>query len=119
MQRASVGSGRGANVALFASFNHPEVFARTAAQSATFDAVEAEPMIKSADEQPMVIYLEWGTYHLRSPHEAWDLVRENRGVWAMLRDAGYRPAGGEVPEGYGRACWNGHTDELPAAMFPM
>jgi len=119
MSRASVGSGRGANVALFAALSHPDVFARIGTQSATFDAVEIEPLLKTAAEQPMVIYMEWGTYHLRSPHEAWDLARESRKIWTMLREAGYRPAGGEVPEGYSRVFWNGHTDELLNALFPL
>ncbi len=118
MSRASVGSGRGANVALFAALTRPDLFGRTGVQSATFDAVEVDELVKSADEQPLVIYMEWGTYHLRSPHEAWDLARENRKIWTMLRERGHRPAGGEVPEGYARSCWNGHTDELLTAIFP-
>ena len=66
----------------------------------------------------MVLYLDWGTYHMRSPHEAWDLAVESRELWAAMREAGYRPAGGEVPEGYGWACWMGHTGEMLAAIFP-
>jgi enterochelin esterase-like enzyme len=66
-----------------------------------------------------VIYLEWGTYHLRSPHEAWDMARANRDLWALLRQRGQRPAGGEVPEGFGWACWRGHTDEMLSALFPL
>ena len=56
---------------------------------------------------------------MRSPHEAWDLAVENRKLWAGMREAGYRPAGGEVPEGFGWACWTGHTEELLAAIFPL
>ena len=51
--------------------------------------------------------------------EAWDLAVENRKLWSRLREAGYRPAGGELPEGYGWPCWSGHTDELLTALFPI
>jgi enterochelin esterase family protein len=119
LARATVGAGRGGNAALFSAFTHPDVFGRVGAQSATMGADEMREMAGSADEMPMVIYLEWGTYHLRSPHEAWDLGEENRKLWTQLREAGYKPAGGEVPEGYGWACWRGHTEELLAALYPL
>jgi enterochelin esterase-like enzyme/outer membrane protein assembly factor BamB len=119
MARATVGAGRGGNAALYSAFSHPDVFGRVGAQSATMGADEMREMTTSANEKPMVIYLEWGTYHLRSPHEAWDMGEENRRLWAQLREAGYKPAGGEVPEGYGWECWNGHTDELLAALYPL
>jgi enterochelin esterase-like enzyme len=119
MGRASVGASSGANAALFSTFKHPDLFGRVGSQSATFDAKEIEEMIGNADEQPLVVYMDWGTYHMRSPHEAWDLAEESRKAWALLRERGYRPAGGEVPEGFGWACWRGHTDELLAALFPL
>jgi len=119
MGRASVGASGGANAALFSTFKYPDLFARVGSQSATFGAEDIEEVIRNADEQPLVVYMDWGTYHMRSPHEAWDLAEESRKTWALLRERGYRPAGGEVPEGFGWACWSGHTDELLAALFPM
>jgi enterochelin esterase-like enzyme/outer membrane protein assembly factor BamB len=116
--RATVGSGQGANIALFTAFNHADVFGRVGVQSATGVSMLREAA-KGPDQLPMVIYMDWGTYHLRSPHEAWDLAEDNREAWSHLRAVGYRPAGGEQPEGYGWGCWNGHTDELLAAMFPL
>jgi enterochelin esterase-like enzyme/outer membrane protein assembly factor BamB len=117
--RASVGSGRGANVAMMSAFGHSDVFGRTGAQSATLRPASFAESMRGADDQPMVIYLDWGTYHLRSPHEAWDLADASREVWQHLREHGYRPAGGEVPEGYSWQCWNGHTDEMLEALFPL
>jgi len=120
MARGVVGAGRGANIALYLAFKHPELFRRVGGQSATMGAEEfEEELARGASDQPLVIYLDWGTYHLRSPHEAWDLAVENRKLWTELREAGYRPAGGEVPEGYGWACWNGHTEKLLASLFPL
>jgi len=118
--RAVAGAAGGADAALFGVFKHPEMFARVASQSATMmDAAEYEGVIRSADEQPLVIYMAWGSYHLRSPHEAWDMARSNRDLWALLRKRGYRPAGGEVPEGFGWDCWRGHIDEMLTALFPL
>jgi len=120
MARGVAGSGRGANVSLYLAFKYPEIFRRVGGQSATMGAEEfEEELARGAGDLPLVIYLDWGTYHLRSPHEAWDLAVENRKLWAALREAGYRPAGGELPEGFGWACWTGHTDELLASIFPL
>jgi enterochelin esterase-like enzyme/outer membrane protein assembly factor BamB len=119
LARATVGSGRAGNVALFSAFEYPEHFGRVAAQSATMAVEDIPGLSADVDSSPKVIYLDWGSYHMRSPHEAWDYVVENRRLWNTLREAGYRPAGGEVPEGFGWPCWTGHTDEVVSAMFPL
>jgi enterochelin esterase-like enzyme/outer membrane protein assembly factor BamB len=119
--RASIGSGGGANVALTTAFGSSDLFGRVAAQSANigfFGPVPMDQLVKNADEQPMTVYLDWGTYHLRSPHEAWDMAEDSREAWAMLRERGYRPVGGERPEGFGWPVWRTHTDELLASLFP-
>lgn len=118
--RASVGSGRGAaNVALLGALRHGETFGRVAVQSATLMAAdEIAELVPHAVEQPMVIYQEWGTYDLRSPHEAWDMTDGNRQLWSLLRERGYRPTGGEHPHGFGWACWKGQTDDWLQALFP-
>jgi len=118
--RASIGAGRAGNAAILLALDHPELFGRIGSQGASFlDNGPIESRLKSAAEAPYVLYLEWGTYHLRSPHEAWDMARSSREAWQMFRDKGYRPAGGERPEGYGWACWRAHTDALLRALFPV
>ena len=119
LRRAIVGAGRAGNMALMASFKRPDLFARVGVQSAMMGVSDFADFEVSEATTPKVIYLEWGTYHLRSPHEGWDMAENNRELWAHLREAGYRPAGGEVHEGFGRACWNGHTDEMLTALFPL
>ena len=119
MARASIGTGGAAGSALMVAFGTTELFGKVASQSATLmtpDRVAA--MLVPADQQAMVIYQEWGTYHLRSPHEAWDMAEGNRGLWSILRDHGYRPTGGEVPEGFGWAFWRARTDDLLTVLFP-
>jgi outer membrane protein assembly factor BamB len=117
--RASVGSGRSAGRALKLAFERPDLFGRVGAQSALTSLGQfADLSEKGADVRPLVIYMDWGTYHMRSPHEAWSVVENNRDLWAAFRAAGYRPAGGEVPEGFGWPIWAGHFDELLVALFP-
>jgi len=119
LRRAIVGAGGAGNLALMASFKHSDRFSRVGAQSAMMDVSDFADFEVSEANNPKAIYLEWGTYHLRSPHEGWDLAVDNRELWAHLREGGYRLAGGEVHEGFGRACWNSHTDEMLTALFPL
>ena len=120
--RVTIGSGSGANVALTTAFSSSDVFGGVGAQSANlgfFGPVSFADMVQGADEQPMSIYLDWGTYHLRSPHEAWDMSVDSRKAWEMLREKGYRPAGGERPEGFGWNCWRAHSEELLTSLLPL
>lgn len=116
--RATFGAFSGADVALLSGFSRPDVFGRIGARGATVEAREIAELGRTADEHPLVLHVAWGTYHLRSPHEAWDLAEENRRLWRALRDAGYRPAGGEEPLGIGWAQWSGRDAEALRALFP-
>jgi enterochelin esterase-like enzyme/outer membrane protein assembly factor BamB len=116
--RAVVGAGSAADAAMTCAFKHSELFSRVGSQSGFLGPAELGEMVRGADEQPLTLYYDWGTYHMRSPHEAWDLAAEARRTWAFLRERGYRPAGGELPEGYGWACWSAHVDDMLAALFP-
>ena len=116
--RAAVGAGAGADAAMMCGFKHSELFGRVGSQSGFLGPTELGEIVRGADEQPLTLYYDWGTYHMRSPHEAWDLAEEARRTWTFLRERGYRPAGGELPEGYGWACWSAHVDDMLAALFP-
>jgi enterochelin esterase-like enzyme/outer membrane protein assembly factor BamB len=117
--RAAVGMGEGGTFALQIAFRNPDLFGKVGAHSPmVMNASELEPILKPADEAPLVIYLGWGTYHLRSPHEAWDMARGNRDLWTLLRQRGHRPTGGEIPEGFGWGFWKAHVDEMVATLFP-
>lgn len=60
--------------------------------------------VKSATEAALRVYLDWGRYDRRGTREAWDMRMANTRFAAFLRERGYHPAGGEVPEGAG---WGG------------
>ena len=115
--RAVAGTGSAADTALAAAFQHPELYGRIGAIWPVLFEYDSS-LISNADEVPMVIYQGWGTYHIRSPHEAWDQVVANRELQETFREAGYRPAGGEVPEGVGWSIYRGRTDDMLTALFP-
>jgi len=119
MSRASVGAAGAGRMAWVVALGNPGTFGRIGTQSAQYGVDDMSGQLKDVSEHPLVVYMDWGTYDLRSPHEAWDLAEENRKVWELLRERGYRPAGGEVPEGFGWACWRGHTDDMLASLYPM
>ncbi len=119
--RAVVGVGSGGAAAVYAAFKHSDTFGLVGSQSPMWFVQTEAPIreaIRNATEGPLALYMDWGTYDMRSPHEAWGMVDENRELFALLRENGYRPAGGEIHEGFGWSCWGGHTDEMLAALFP-
>ncbi|ANM30955.1 hypothetical protein ABI59_17290 [Acidobacteria bacterium Mor1] len=116
--RGIAGVSGGGTAALLGGINHPDVFSRVGSQSAQLFSVPIWDMLKTAEEQPMLVYMNWGRYDLRSPHEAWDMGANNARAWDAMRDKGYSPAGGEVPEGFGWAIWSGRTDDMLQALFP-
>lgn len=118
MARGNAGVSRGANAALWATVKHPELFARAGVEAGFFGAEDIAEDLPTADDRPMVLYMGWGTYHIRSPHEAWDVAEDNRAAWRLLRERGHRPAGGERPDGMGWTVWRSRTADMLRALFP-
>jgi enterochelin esterase-like enzyme/outer membrane protein assembly factor BamB len=119
--RGLLGMGGAGAPAILGGLSHPDVFGRVGMQSAVLFGVSVAELLGGvgAAERPLTIYQSWGTYDLRSPHEAWDMAEDNRRAFAALREAGYRPAGGELPMGHGWRCWRAQTDEMLEALFPL
>lgn len=115
--RAVAGAGDAGDLALATAFAHPRIFGRVGSLWPIAFAPLGE--IPKAEENPLVIFHTWGTYHVRSPHEAWDQAESNRELWASLREAGHRPTGGEEPEGFGWVIWRAHTAEMLETLFPV
>ena len=121
--RAYVGGGTAGAVALHGVFKHADIFGRAGSMSGVF-FIGVEKSIndlvaEAGDDQLVTIYMNWGTYDMRSPHEAWDMAEDNRKLWALIRAKGFRPAGGEIPQGVGWSCWRGQTGDMLAALFPI
>jgi enterochelin esterase-like enzyme/outer membrane protein assembly factor BamB len=118
--RAMVGITGGANNALTLVFANPQMFGRVGSLAATvMNAEEFRDKIPARAQAPLVVYQRWGTYHLRSPHEAWDMGKGNQGLWALLRERGQRPTGGEAPFGFGWGCFRPHLGEMVEELFPL
>jgi len=120
--RAVMGSGGDSPTAFYTAFKYPELFGGVAAQT-MFTQERAEVVFKdliiNADQTPMRIYLDWGTYDSRSPLEGWDTRRESKRWFALLQDHGYKPAGGEVHQGAGWPNWRNRADKWLSALFPL
>ena len=116
LDRAVAGAGGGGDTALRLAFSGPGTFGRAGALWPILFAPLGE--IPPPNERSIVLHLTWGTYHLRSPHENFDSAVASRELWHRLREAGHRPAGGEVPEGFGWAFWRDHLGEMLRDLFP-
>ena len=120
-KRALVGTGFAAWRAAYSAFRHPTVFGALGLQSLSMldtDQDLLEKQVRTAAEVPLRLYLDWGRYDRRGTREAWDMRRANQRFDALLRERGYSPAGGEVPEGAGWAGWRNRTDRVFEALFP-
>jgi enterochelin esterase family protein len=119
--RAALGAGWDGWSAGYAAFHYPEVFGLLATQSlfmlSTGEA-DLQKEVKTADERPLRVYLDWGRYDARGTREAWNITETNRRFAAFLRERGYRPAGGEANDGAGWASWRNRTNRVFEAMFP-
>ena len=120
--RANIGMGFPGFSAVICAFAHPDVISKVGLQSTfMFGSMEKElhPLVTTAAEKPLSIYLDWGKYDLRNSREAWDLAKTNREFAKRLLDKGYTYTGGEANDGTGWSSWQNRTDDLFAALFPV
>lgn len=119
--RACYGAGFSGTDALFMTFSHPELVGKVASQSAfifdsfTPDVVSVTP---KASEHPMTIYMDWGKYDFRNPHEAWDMSADNKSLYQALTKNGYRVRGGEANDGSGWSSWRNRLGVMLESLFP-
>lgn len=119
--RAIVGTSWNGLAAIRAAFAEPALFGALGLQSLTMldtDEAEIKRHIRTAAERPLRVYQDWGRYEARSTREAADMRVTNVRFNEYLREKGYRPAGGEAPDGSGWASWRNRTDQLFGALFP-
>jgi enterochelin esterase-like enzyme len=125
-RRAVIGAGFGGHTAATVVFRRPHAFGALGMQSlimldtnlvgVSYDLLKkVTPM---AAEAPLRIYLDWGLYDRRGAREPWDLGKVNAQFAGFLRERGYKPAGGQVPEGSGWAGWRNRTDRVFGTLFP-
>lgn len=124
--RAVIGTGFFGHRAASVVFRRPAVFGALGLQSLSMLETNllgsSEELLRKvaplASVAPLRIYLDWGLYDRRATREAWDMGATNARFAAFLRERGYKPAGGRVPEGSDWAGWRNRTDRLFGTLFP-
>lgn len=119
--RAIIGNGGLTFPTFLSVLMQPGMFSKVASQSGVifdFAKVTLAPMMKTADELPLDIYIDWGAYDLRSEDESWDMADSAKDLVELLRKQGYSPAGGEAADGTGWSSWRNRTDALLTTLFP-
>ncbi|MHC5109469.1 MAG: outer membrane protein assembly factor BamB family protein [Planctomycetota bacterium] len=119
--RANYGTGFASISALAVTFGKRDMFGAVACQSPfVFDSMM--PMVTGAvdghTDNPPRMYMDWGKYDLRNPHEAWDLTKTARKLADYFHGAGVRFKGGEVHDGTGWSSWKTRVDLAFNTLFP-
>ncbi len=118
--RASIGTGYQVEKALVIAFSNPELIGKVATESlSTFFIERVDSLVKTAAQQPIEIFMEWGKYDLRNPNAAWDMAKVNRDFVQLLNERGFQVAGGERNEGTGWITWRNRTGAIFTALFPV
>lgn len=121
--RASIGAGIDGLAAIQCGVLQPKTVSKVASQSAQIFEVFLPPieerLEKASLEHPVSIYLEWGRYDMRNPHEAWNIGDANARYAQKLDDMGYDVERHEVNDGTGWSSWKNRTDRLLEALFPL
>ena len=120
--RASIGAGFTGASAVACTLQKPHLIGKLGCQSPvmfgmSMDHLETE--LASFEEKPLDVYIEWGTYDLRNPDEAWDMGKQAAELAELLKRKGQHVEGGEVHDGTGWSSWRNRTDLLLSALFPM
>ena len=122
--RASVGGGRAGYTALSLAFQRTDLVEKVGAMTPV-NIVFAGPaaalrgLVAAAEGPSMDLYMEWGLYDARAPHENWDLRDAAESFMDFLVGRGYTVAGGAVPDGTGWSSWKNRTDLVLRSLFPL
>lgn len=120
--RACIGGGFAGYMAFYGTFKQPGVFGKVGGQSLFMLTLEEnlmKPLVRTASEQPLQIYNDWGKYDWFAPQEGWSSVEIAQNWDEFLESRGYQPAGGEVNRGFGFAFWRHQTGRMFEALFPI
>ncbi len=119
--RASVGIGFAGVTAFVWALKSPEVVGKIGTQSPfIFDFAKGtlDKLVEDHDSLPPTIYMEWGKYDFRNPHEAWDIGETAAEFASTLQKKGFKIQGGEVHDGTGWSSWMNRYDAMFSALFP-
>ena len=77
----------------------------------------ARGRLEVGERLPIEFYIDWARHDLRSFQWGIDLRLDNSERADMLRQKGYRVAGGEYAGGDGWGSWRARTNEILEAFF--
>ena len=120
--RANLGNAFPAATAFLVTLAHSDKFGLVGMQSPylfTQLAQAVKGSIDGAEGEDLKIYLDWGKYDLRNPHEAWDMGQAARDFAAQLGEKNLSYAGGEANDGTGWSSWRLRTNRVFEALFPL
>jgi len=119
--RANIGSGWFSYAAMYVTFKQPGVAAKLGVQTAVMNDSRVAPLqalVSSPEQQPLDLYIEWGSHDAQNPQENWDARSRSRGFVEFLRSRGYTVTGGEVHDGTGWSSYKNRTNLMLEALFP-
>ena len=119
--RANLGASFFGYVAMMASFTYPDTFGGVAGISAHMNDIMRKPladMVVDGRDRDLALYFDWGTYDVRFPEEALNLVEMFREFDDLLRQHGYDPNSLEIPRGAGWRWWRAATGDALRTLFP-
>jgi enterochelin esterase-like enzyme/outer membrane protein assembly factor BamB len=119
--RANLGASFFGYVAMMASFTYPETFGGVAGISPHMNDIMRKPlaeMVVDGRDRDLDLYIDWGTYDVRFPEEALDLVEVLRDFDELLSEHGYEPRSREIPRGAGWRWWRAANGDALRTLFP-
>ncbi len=119
--RASIGIGFAGVTAFAWALKSPDVVGNVASQSPfIFDFAKGtlDQLVADHDSKPLNVYMDWGKYDFRNPHEAWDIGETAEEFASSLQKKGFKVQGGEVHDGTGWSSWMNRYDAMFGALFP-
>lgn len=119
--RVAVGGDLGTLHAIFSAFERPTMTSGLGLHSiaildSDWDALER--ILMTADQRPLRIYMDWGSYSMHNAQEGWDLRVESLRYWKQLERLGFTITGGEAPDSDGWASWRNRADVMLRALLP-
>ena len=76
-------------------------------------------MIQGAATNPMQVYMDWGKYDMRNPHENWDLSDAGRDFAQTIEGKGHKFTGGQCHDGTDWPSWRNRYDKMFGTLFPL
>jgi enterochelin esterase-like enzyme len=119
--RAVMGYGSGGQAAARAALVRPDVFGKSAVQSAYLPDQPGEELLELAGEKTsseirFLVY--WNRYELAREEFGFDLAVDSRNLAEALKTGGHDVAGGEVLDAAGWGSWRARLSQILEDFYP-